>query len=119
MSDAFYAWLCGLIKAGNVHPFYTSAAWTKVAQEVRRLDHNECRICRAHGRYRRAQIVHHEMHLRKHPRLALDIWYTDAAGEKRRNLICVCKRCHEEVCHPERLRKFRPRREALTVERWD
>ncbi len=119
MSDAFYAWLCGLIAAGNVHPFYTSGPWIAVAGEVRRLDRNECQICKEHGRYRRANLVHHEMHLREHPRLALDIWYTDTDGVRHRNLRCVCKQCHEEVCHPGRLKKIRSHRAALTCERWD
>ena len=35
-----------------------------------------------------------------------------------RQLVSVCKRCHEEL-HPESQRQFRRIRAPLTAERWD
>ena len=55
---------------------------------------------------------------RRAPKLALDIWYTDADGNRQRNLISVCKDCHETVCHPERMRRCKSA-PPLTRERWD
>ena len=62
-----------------------------------------------------ARIVHHVKHLRKRPDLALSIWDTDT-GE--RQLISVCKQCHEEL-HPESQRQYRRFYAPVTVERWD
>lgn len=118
MTPEFLRWLCGLIEAGDVHPFYVSSEWRRISHEVKEMDRNECQLCKARGRYHRAELVHHVNHLRRAPALALDIWYTDGEGQRQRNLLSVCRDCHETVCHPERMRKatFRP---PLTAERWD
>ena len=82
---------------------------------VLRLDHYECQRCRAHGRYRRAEIVHHVKHLKDKPDLALSLYDPDT-GE--RQLMSVCKRCHEEL-HPESQRQFVLKKQLITAERWD
>ena len=84
--------------------------------EVLALDHYECQYCKAKGRYRRAKVVHHVNHLRDRPDLALSIWFRDAKGIRRRQLISTCWDCHEEQ-HPERLRK-KASKPPLTPERW-
>jgi hypothetical protein len=63
-------------------------------------------------------IVHHVQHLEDHPELALADVYTDAHGVELRQLVSVCRDCHETVCHPERLRRTEPGAPP-TVERWD
>ena len=118
MTDKFYKWLCALIALGDVHPFYCSSQWVRLSHKVMDMDKHECQLCKEHGRYRRAELVHHVNHVRCAPKLALDIWYTDADGNQQRNLISVCKDCHETVCHPERLRKCSGGA-PLTRERWD
>ena len=45
----------------------------------------------------------------------MSIWDTDT-GE--RQLISVCKQCHEEL-HPESQRQYRRFYAPVTVERWD
>ena len=80
MTPDFLRWLTGLIEAGDVHPFYVCREWLQVSQQVRRMDRDECQLCKAHGRYRKADLVHHVNHLRRAPALALDIWYTDGDG---------------------------------------
>lgn len=118
MTDKFYKWLCALIASGDVHPFYCSSQWVRLSHKVLDMDKHECQLCKERGRYRRAELVHHVNHVRRAPKLALDIWYTDADGNRQRNLISVCKDCHETVCHPERLRKCSSGA-PLTLERWD
>ena len=118
MTPDFLRWLTGLIEAGDVHPFYVCREWLQVSQQVRRMDRDECQICKSRGRYRRAELVHHVNHLRRAPALALDIWYTDGEGQRQRNLLSVCRACHETVCHPRRMQSA-PAKLPVTPERWD
>lgn len=121
MNEALLNWLREKIDAGEEADFYRTYLWKQKSAEVRRLDRNECQICKARGRYRRAELVHHVNHLKDRPDLALDIYYTAADGTKRRNLISVCKDCHENVCHPEKLLEAqRVKKQSFeTPERWD
>ncbi len=112
------AWLPeleALISTGGEAAFYSWRKWRRLRAEVRKLDNNECQLCKAKGRYRRGTIVHHVKHLQDRPDLALSIWDPDT-GE--RQLITVCKDCHEAE-HPESLRQFKPAKQPVTVERWD
>ena len=109
------AQLRALVAAGREAAFYWWPEWIRLREDVLKLDHRECQICRARGKYRRATIVHHVKHLRDRPDLSLSVFDPDT-GE--RQLISVCKSCHEEQ-HPEALRKFEPRKAPLTAERWD
>lgn len=118
MTKSFLQWLRGLIAAGDVHPFYCSSQWVRLSRQVLDMDKHECQICKQRGRYRKADLVHHVNHVKAAPEKALDIWYTDADGNRQRNLISVCKDCHETVCHPERMRRCKSA-PPLTRERWD
>ena len=105
-----------IINNNNVERFYASAEWLALRSEVLKYDHYECQLCKQHGRYRRGVLVHHVKHLRDRPDLALSI-YDPETGE--RQLITVCKQCHEEQ-HPEALRpKILNKSEQITSERWD
>ena len=98
--------------------FYDSRAWRKVRREVMRLDNNECQCCKERHRHSAGQLVHHNFHLDEYPQYGLMMWVEDpATGVRRRNLITVCRECHETVCHPERMQggEYRP---LLTEERW-
>ena len=116
MSGAELAKLQALIDGGTVDAFYHWAAWEHLRDEVLRLDNYECQLCKARGKARRAVVVHHVQHVRERPDLALSVW--DEAGE--RQLVSVCKECHE-MLHPEALRRHAAgaERAAVTVERWD
>lgn len=94
------------MKHTKTNSFYLSKEWQKVRLKVLASDKCECQCCKEHGRYRRATTVHHVKHLDKHPELALSKYYTDADRVIHKNLISVCKECHETVCHPERLRHY-------------
>ena len=100
-----------------MHDFYISADWQRVRREVLKADKYECQICKRKGRYTKAIIVHHVNHLKDKPEWSLKKTYIDENGKEKRNLISVCRDCHETECHPERLRQYRTE-EPLTVERW-
>ena len=95
--------------------FYVSKEWRRLRKQILRDDKAECFHCRAKGFYSKANTVHHINYLRIHPELALSRMYVDDEGITKRNLICVCRECHETVCHPERLRKAK---EQLNEEKW-
>lgn len=118
MTETFLNWLRTLIASGDVHPFYCSSQWVGLSHRVLDMDRHECQICKQRGRYKCAELVHHVNHVKDAPDKALDIWYQDADGNEQRNLISVCKDCHETVCHPERLHKT-AHAPPLTRERWD
>ena len=102
----------------STNSFYDSRAWRRVRIRVLREDNNECQIHKAQHKHRRAEIVHHIYHLDKYPQYGLMKFIRDPiTGEERRNLISVCRECHETVCHPNRMRaaEYRP---PLTPERW-
>lgn len=104
-----------LLAEGKENIWYNSAAWEATRQKVLRFDHYECQNCKAKGRYKRAQIVHHVKHLKDRPELALRLYDPDT-GE--RQLISVCKRCHEQL-HPESQKQYRTANKPVTEERWD
>ena len=108
-----------LVESGHEERFYNSGDWDEVAYSVKKLDHFECVLCKARGRCTtRNLLVHHVNHLKDRPDLALTIWIEDTNGKRQRNLITVCRRCHETVCHPDRMAKETKER-FQTVERWD
>lgn len=120
MDEILLQKLLDLIRDGKQHAFYTWAVWRKTKSEVLRLDHYECQKCKARKKYSHAVVVHHVNHLREHPELALNIWYDDKeTGEKKRQLISLCKACHEEE-HPERMKKPKSnaKEKFWTEERW-
>lgn len=115
MADGRTERVKALVEQGNTDLFYSWKAWKRLRQSVLRLDHYECQLCKAKGRYSRAEIVHHVKRLKERPDLALSIWDN---GE--RQLVSVCKRCHEGL-HPESMRRDCPKRKQGDVpdERWD
>lgn len=110
-------WISDAVQTGDMQAFYKSGAWLRKRREVLAYDHYECQDCKAAGRYTRAEMVHHEKHVRDRPDLALSMWHVDpATGERTRQLISLCFACHERR-HPERLHKGE-RKPPVTVERW-
>jgi HNH endonuclease. len=113
--DEVGRWVQQLIDENNLHAFYTSSYWLNLREEVLREHNYECQICKQKGFYKKANHVHHVQYLRNHPKLALSKTYI-FQGKEYKNLIPVCKECHETVCHPERLPK--KKKKPLTEERW-
>lgn len=77
------------------------------------MDKHECSICKSRGSYTLATTVHHVNYVKRHPELALEIWY-EYQGKRKRNLLSLCHDCHEEV-HGYRKHNLA---EPLTPERW-
>ena len=108
--------LLALIRAGREDLFYGWPEWQTLRENVLKLDKRECMLCREQRhRYRPARIVHHVKHLVDRPDLALTVWDPDTGA---RQLLSVCKSCHEEQ-HPESQRQFKRIRAPVTEERWD
>lgn len=98
----------------NIHSFYAWKKWKAVRLKVLHMDKYECQKCKARGKYTKANTVHHVNYVKKHPDMALEIWY-EWKGKKRRNLISLCRDCHEEVHGYRKPEK----KEPITEERWD
>lgn len=111
------AFVKACIQENRVHDFYVWGKWKAKRHEILDRDKNECQECKKRGKYRAAELVHHVKHLRDHPELALSDTYIDPDGKEHRQLISVCKDCHETVCHPERLRR-KEKKKFWTPERW-
>ena len=103
-----------LKESGEMTPFYAKNVWRQMAGFVRNFDRNECQICKKRGKYSRGFIVHHIKHLEDRPDLALSL-FDEATGE--RQLITLCKKCHEEQHQAEF--STAQTKEPTTLERWD
>ena len=99
--------------AKGIHRFYTWGGWEQVRRRVLDMDRYECQDCKDRGIYTKATTVHHNQYVKRHPDLALEIWYT-FQGRKYRNLVSLCHECHE-ARHGYRQREVK---EPLTEERW-
>lgn len=109
--------LVALIAQGNEARFYDWPEWDARRGDALKLDKGECFLCRIRRkRYRKAVLVHHVKHLKDRPDLALSLFDPDT-GE--RQLVSLCRSCHEDE-HPERRwRKATAFRSPVTEERWD
>jgi len=95
--------------------FYRNKLWRRLSKEVLKDDKHECQVCKAKGKYEKANTVHHVNFLLLHPELGLEKFYKDDDGVTKRNLISLSHNCHEEI--HKWVRKELP--EPITKERWD
>lgn len=103
------------IETDEVDSFYHWKSWERLRKQVLAMDHWECVRCKEKGKYQKARVVHHVNHLKDRPDLALSVY--DNNG--RRNLVSLCKACHE-MEHPERMQIYNGRTaQPVTDERWD
>jgi 5-methylcytosine-specific restriction endonuclease McrA len=102
-------WITSLIQNNNIKAFYNSALWEHKRAEALERDNNECQKCKGRGKYKRADCVHHEKHVKDRPDLALDL----------DNLTSLCNSCHDEE-HPEKLYRSRNKsnKKFINEERW-
>ena len=112
--DELAIWIQGLIDRDEVYKFYECKEWRRLRKVVLEDYKYECQICKANGKYTKANHVHHNQFVRHHPRLALTRKYI-FKGKEYVNLLPVCKECHETVCHPKRLKHDK---EIINEERW-
>jgi len=113
ISQARLAELTKLIASGSEAKFYDWTEWEQIRASVLALDHYECQQCKMKGKYGKAVLVHHVKHLKDRPDLALSVW-----DENDRQLVSLCRGCHEDE-HPERRWRKVVHREYITQERWD
>ena len=97
----------------DIHRFYVWPVWLAKRQEILRADKYECQEHKRRGQYKRATTVHHVMHVKRHPELALESYYQDCAGDHRQ-LVSLCRDCHE-AAHGYRASE---RPAPVTEERW-
>lgn len=113
-----------LIEIDELWRFYKSKEWISLKNKILYKNHYECLECKKNGIITRYDIspdgskhlistVHHVQFVRMHPELALSEYYY-YKGEKKLNLIPVCKACHNKL-HPE---KHKKKTGFHNVERW-
>jgi 5-methylcytosine-specific restriction endonuclease McrA len=90
-------WIRQLIADNRLIVFYKSKEWIELRDEVMHDNHYECQECLKRGRYTRADCVHHVNEVRHRPDLALNKYYTDKEGNKQKNLLPLCNRCHNQI----------------------
>lgn len=105
MNKQFLAKLNRWIAEDNLIRFYHSTQWRKVRAMRMKIDNNECQVCKAEGKHTPAEMVHHVVHVRDNPMLALSL----------ENLLSLCNICHNKE-HPEKLLLNKKR--FTNEERW-
>lgn len=73
----------------DIHRFYVWGPWKKVRREVLQMDHGECQRCKAKKIYTKATTVHHVNYVKKHPDMALEIWYEWHGARKGTWSVCA------------------------------
>ena len=85
---------------------------------ILRKHHYECLECKKRGKYTKATVVHHVLHVEDRPDLCLSEFYKDEYGRLHIQLEPVCAGCHN-MLHPEKLVKGHQKTEGYTnEERW-
>lgn len=87
--------IINLIETNRLDIFYNSRFWRALCCQIKKEQHYECQICKAKGRVKNADVVHHVRHLKKHPQLAYSRYFIDDNGIKQKQLIALCHLCHD------------------------
>ena len=103
-----------LIDESKTDNFYQLAVWKRMREQVMKHDHYECQLCKAKGRYRKGVIVHHVKHLKQFPALAYQRFYVDENGQRHKQLVPLCRACHEY----EHNRTVKAYKKFTNEERW-
>lgn len=117
-SKTLVGWIIQLIAEDKLVKFYQSKEWRELRQKVLQDNHYECLHCRAKGKIKRAETVHHVNHVKDRPDLALTQYTIDEHGNHITNLVPLCNQCHNKE-HPEKLFNQRTKHKPITDERWD
>lgn len=101
MTSEFLRWLVGLIRSGDVHPFYISTEWRRSRAKAMKYYHGECQRCKHEKTpsvLTLATMVHHVKPVKKYPQYALSLFVFNAqTGKKEAQLIPLCNDCHAAV----------------------
>lgn len=87
MTNKFYRWLLDLIQQDKLVKFYKCKEWRSLRAKALKRDHYECVMCRAEGKYHRAENVHHILEVKERPDLALTF----------SNIECICIKHHNFI----------------------
>lgn len=109
-------WITDLIRSGKLYKFYKTFEWRALRSSVMEDHHYECEMCEAEGEYGRADTVHHEFEVKRHPEMALTRWVVEPDGTKREVLHPLCNH-HHNVVH-DRVAKPKKKRKPINEERW-
>ena len=109
-------WIRDLMRQGKMYVFYKSPEWQALRGQVMADHHNECERCAASGKLSRADTVHHEFEVKKHPGMALTRYVEEADGTRREVLHALCNQCHNDV--HGRTVKGNPPKPQLNEEKW-
>lgn len=105
------------IAKNDMMPFYNLYAWRKLSKEVMRECHNECQHCKARGKMRKAELIHHTYEVREFPQYALSKTVV-IDGEERINLIALCNECHEKAHNRFIFDADKKKKKFTNIERW-
>lgn len=117
-TQTLVGWITSLIAEDKIYKFYKSKEWIALRQKVLQEHHYECSHCRANGKIKKAETVHHVHHVKEFPQYALTQYIIDEQGNHISNLIPLCNACHNKE-HPEKTFKARTKNKPVTDERWD
>jgi len=109
-------WIRQLIREGKLVKFYQSKEWKELRTEVLEENFYECQRCLEEGKYTRATCVHHVNEVKERPDLALSKYYTDHKGEKHKQLLPLCNKCHNLI--HDKLQSFIDGNKFTNIERW-
>lgn len=103
-----------LEKDNRLYRFYKSKAWCDLKDEVLTENHNECQLCKAEGKIRKAETVHHINYVHDRPELALSKTFIDVDGVEKQNLMPLCFDCHNKIHKRFNYKENK----KITQERW-
>lgn len=101
------AQLINHINKNELMKFYKSREWMALRLVALKRDNNECQMCKAKGKYHKAENVHHMKEIHTHPHLSLEL----------NNLLCLCISCHNEV-HDRKPNQQKRQPTFMNEERW-
>lgn len=105
-----------LVLSGDIKCFYKDYYWRTLSLRIISENHGECYLCKKHGKYTKAKLVHHVKPLKNNPELAYCTTYVDKSGEHIQ-LMPLCHSCHEAIHNRSEGDTKQP--EGFTnVERW-
>ena len=103
-----------LILNGKLEKFYNDRYWRKLSKAIIKEHRYECEYCKKRGKVERAEVVHHVKHLKQFPALAYQRFYIDENGQRHKQLVPLCRACHEY----EHNRTVKAYKRFTNEERW-
>lgn len=116
-TDELEKWINKLIAENKLYKFYKGKDWRQLSAAVMKENNYECQNCKERGFHTTARSVHHDQHVRKHPRLALSRTY-EYKGVTYNNLIPLCENCHNKEHDKGAGLKKRNKMKFVNEERW-